>query len=371
MKKALPTAVVALAILAALAAGHWFLNMRADGVAAPGLGAGGAARAVPVEAVPVKVALVTDEVSAVGTLRSNESVIIRPEIAGRISDIHFAEGEPVSQGATLVSIDDSTHQAELADAQATLNLTERNFKRVDELYDKGSTTARERDEALAKLESARAALQLSHARLDKTDVNAPFSGILGLRRVSPGDYVTPGQDLVNLEDIDPLKVDFRIPERFLSSLSTGQQIRVRVDAFPERAFEGDVYAIDPQIDPAGRSIAIRARIANPNRELRPGLFARVRLIVDERPDALVVPEQAIVPRGEERYVFRVVDGKATLTQVRLGQRRAGEVEIVEGLTEEDTVITAGQLKIRDGVPVFVSGEEQPDNGKVAEQDGKA
>lgn len=371
MKKALSTAVVALAIIGALAAGHWFLNVRSDGGAAPGGGTGGGMRGVPVEAAPVKIATVIDEVSAVGTLRSNESVIIRPEIAGRISGIHFAEGESISKGETLVSIDDSTHQAELADAQATLNLTERNFKRLNELFQKGSTSARERDEALARMESARAELQLSQARLDKTDVNAPFSGILGLRRVSPGDYVTPGQDLVNLEDIDPLKVDFRIPERFLSSLSTGQRIRVRVDAFPDRSFEGEVYAVDPQIDPAGRSIAIRARIDNPNRELRPGLFARVRLIVDERPNALVVPEQAIVPRGEERYVFRVVDAKAVLTAVRIGQRRAGEVEIVDGLSEDDTVITAGQLKIRDGVPVTVLGEEKPDESEEAVQGDKA
>jgi membrane fusion protein (multidrug efflux system) len=371
LKKTLPTAVLALAILALLAAGHWFLNVRDDGGAAPGPAARGGGAGIPVEAEPVKVAAVTDEVSAVGTLRSNESVIIRPEIAGRISAIRFAEGEPVSQDETLVSIDDSTHQAELADAQATLNLTERNFKRLDELFKKGSTSARERDEVLARMESARAALQLSQARLDKTDVNAPFSGILGLRRVSPGDYVTPGQDLVNLEDIDPLKVDFRIPERFLSSLSTGQRIRVRVDAFPEKTFEGEVYAVDPQIDPAGRSIAIRARIENPNRELRPGLFARVRLIVDERPTALVVPEQAIVPRGEERYVFRVVDGKAMLTLVRIGQRRAGEVEIVEGLSEDEMVITAGHLKIRDGVPVSVLGEEQSDEGEVVGQGDKA
>jgi len=210
---------------------------------------------------------------------------------------------------------------------------------------------------------------LSRARLDKTDVRAPFSGILGLRRVSPGDYVTPGQDLVNIEDIDPLKVDFRVPERYLANLSAGQRIRVRVDAFPDRSFEGRVYAVDPQIDPAGRSIAIRARIDNPERVLRPGLFARVRLIVDERPNALVIPEQAIVPRGERRYVFRVKDGKAVLTEVRVGQRRQGSVEVVEGLSEGDTVVTAGQLKIRDGVSVSLPNAGS--NGESAGSGGES
>lgn len=369
MKKVLPAVLAAVVIAAALGAAHWHLSLRTEEAAAPARRAGGGG--IPVEAARVRIEAVLDEVTAVGTLRSNESVILRPEIAGRIAAIDFAEGEPVEQGRALVSLDDSTHQAELADAKATLNLAERTFKRLDELYGKGSTTARERDEALAKLESARAALQLSQARLDKTDVTAPFSGILGLRRVSPGDYVTPGQDLVNLEDIDPLKVDFRIPERYLSSLSDGQEIRVRVDAFPDRAFTGKVYAIDPQIDPAGRSIAIRARIDNPERVLRPGLFARVRLIVDQRPRAMVVPEQAIVPRGEERYVFRVVDGKAALTRVRVGQRRAGDVEIVDGLSAEDTVITAGQLKLRDGVPVTVLEETQPADSGTVQQGGDA
>lgn len=370
MKKTLSTVIVAVAIAVAIGAAHWYLNLQPDTAAAP-QGGGGGRPATPVEAVEVRVEMVSDEVSAVGTLRSNESVIIRPEIAGRISVIHFDEGEPVEADQTLVSLDDSTHQAELADARATLNLAERTFKRLDELFQKGSTSARERDEALARMESARAALQLFQARLEKTDVNAPFSGILGLRRVSPGDYVTPGQDLVNLEDIDPIKVDFRIPERYLSSLATGQIIRVRVDAFPERAFEGEVYAIDPQIDPAGRSIAIRARIENGDRVLRPGLFARVRLIVDERPDALVVPEQALVPRGEQRYVFKVVDGKAALTEVQLGQRRAGEVEILAGLSEGETVITAGQLKIRDGSAVSVLGETEPTDENNARQGGDA
>lgn len=352
MKKALSTLVVALVIVAALGAGHWYLNLRPDSAAAPGP-ASGAARGVPVEAAVVGKEAVVDVVNAVGTLRSNESVMVRPEIAGRISNINFLEGEPVDSGQVLVSLDDTTHAAELADARANLKLAERNFQRLDELFQKGSVSARERDEALARLESTRAALQLAEARLAKTDVNAPFAGILGLRRVSPGDYVTPGQDLVNIEDIDPIKVDFSIPERYLSALSTGQQIRVRVDAFPGQAFEGEVYAVDPQVDPAGRSIAIRAHVANPGLLLRPGLFARVRLIVAERPDALVVPEEAIVPRGERRFVFRVEDGKAVLTPVTLGQRREGRVEVVEGLAEGDTVVTAGQLKIRDGVPVAV------------------
>jgi membrane fusion protein (multidrug efflux system) len=368
VRKTLVTVFVALVIAAAIGASHWHLNLRADSATYPQ--SSDRDRAVVVETAAVQTAMVSDEVNAVGTLRSNESVIVRPEIAGRIAAIHFDEGEPIERGQPLVSLEDSTHQAELADARASLNFAERTFERLDSLFDQGSVTARERDEARARLERARAAVQLARARLEKTDVNAPFSGNLGLRRVSPGDYVTPGQDMVNIEDIDPVKVDFRIPERFLSSLSVGQRIRVGVDAFPGRGFEGEVYAIDPQIDPAGRSIAIRARIDNPDQVLRPGLFARVRLILDERPEALVVPEQALVPDGEQRYVFRVRDGQARRTEVRIGQRRSGQVEIVDGLAAGDTVVTAGQLKLRDGTPITVKNAigERDDGGSARQGD---
>lgn len=349
-------ALLVLAVLAAAGA-LWHAGVR------PGDGAGAAAQAaspapaarpaVPVEAVRVRVATMTDRVSAVGTLRSNESVIIRPEIAGRVSEIHFAEGEPVEQGAPLVSLDDSLYRAEVADAQARVNLRERNYERARELREKRAGSASDLDQAVAELEIARASLELARVRLHKTRISAPFSGILGLRHVSVGSYVSPGQDLVNLEKIDPIKVDFRVPERYLGALHSGQAVQIRVDAFPGTVFEGEVYAIDPQIDPAGRSIALRARIENRDRRLRPGLFARVDLITGEREGALVIPEQAIVPRGDQRFVFRVLEGKAVSTPVEIGRRNPGEVEIVSGLGPDDVVVTAGQLKIRDGTAVKV------------------
>ena len=312
--------------------------------------------AVPVEAVRAEAGTITDEVSAIGTLRSNESVIIRPEIAGRITGIHFSEGEQTRIGALLFTLDDAISQAELTEAEARLQLSQRNYERATELYGKGAGTARGRDEAEAELQTNRASVVLAKARLEKTRISAPFEGILGLRQVSIGDYVVPGQDLVNLENIDPIKVEFRVAERFLAGLANGQKLRVNVDAFPGRSFEGEVYAMDPRVDPAGRSIAVRARIPNSDRVLRPGLFARVNLATEVRKNAIVVPDQAIVPRGEERFVFKVVDGKAVMTRVVLGQRRAGQVEIVEGLEPDDVVVTAGQLKIRDGAPVKLVGE---------------
>ena len=175
--------------------------------------------------------------------------------------------------------------------------------------------------------------------------------MVGLRKVSVGDFVNVGQDMVNLEQIDPLKADFRVAEVYLGAVKPGQRIELGVDAFPGEQFAGEVYAIDPLIDESGRSIVLRARLPNVDGRLRPGLFVRVMLVLNEREGAIKVPEQALMPQGQDQFVFRVVDGKAALTKVTAGIRRDGMVEIVEGLGPDDEVVTAGQLKIRDGAPV--------------------
>ncbi|NQV20847.1 MAG: efflux RND transporter periplasmic adaptor subunit, partial [Rhodospirillales bacterium] len=207
------------------------------------------------------------------------------------------------------------------------------------------------DEAQANKSVNQARVALAQAKVDKYHLRAPFDGVLGLRKVSIGDYVVPGQDVVNLEAIDTLKVDFRIPETYFSVLKVGQRVDISVDAFKGRAFSGTVYAIDPQIDPEGRSIAVRARIPNPDRALTPGLFARVNLIVQETGGAILIPEQATMPRGNEQFVFRIVGGKVSTTKVVPGIRREGMVEIVEGLKAGDIVVTAGHLKLREGTPI--------------------
>jgi membrane fusion protein (multidrug efflux system) len=305
-----------------------------------------------VEAVVVQPQEVAEEIVVIGTLASNESVIIRPEIAGRVSKINFSEGERIKKGQALVSLDASVQEAELKEAEAALSVSRRNFERAEELLRKGVGAVRQRDEALGALEADRARVALMHARLQKMTLTAPFDGVLGLREVSVGAYVTPGQNIVNLENIDPVKVEFRVPETSLRDLREGQSIRIRVDAYPKAEFNGEVYAIDPRIDAGSRSVAIRARIPNPDGKLRPGLFAKVALVTHRR-NNVVAPEAAIEPRGDEQFVYRVVDGKAALTKVQLGVRRAGKVEIVKGLAPGDLVVTAGQIKLRDGAPVRV------------------
>ena len=348
------TLIALLLIVAAAGASYWYLLRRSgDGQHSAIQAAEKPAPAAPVfvETAPVRVGTVTRDITAVGTLLSNESVMIKPEITGRISEIFFKEGDQVQRGARLVALDDSVYRAELAQAEARIDLQRRNNSRAVELFDRKVATERTRDEAVAAMRTAEADLALARARLDKTRINAPFKGVLGLRRVSVGDYVNPGQDIVNLEDIDPIKVDFRVPESALRLLRVGQAIELQVDAFPGQTFQGQVYAIDPQVDVQGRSVVIRARVPNPDGHLKPGLFARVGLIVERRENAMLVPEQSVVPLEGRSAVFRVIDGTARLTEVQLGQRRAGQVEVVQGLKAGEVVITAGHLKVRDGVRV--------------------
>jgi len=361
-----PTMIVALALLAAAAAGAWWYSEQGTGVGKPaGQGQGAAAPAAkpaggpqggfatPVEAIKVTIDAARRETLAIGTFRSFESVVIRPEVTGRIVELPFREGEKVERGKVLVRLDDSVERANLAQAEAQLALAKSNFERAQTLVARNAGTVKALDEARAGLLSAQADITLAKARLEKMSIAAPFDGITGLRKVSVGDFLSPGTDIVNLEQIDPLKIDFRVPEIFLPSVKDGATIDVTIDAFPGRTFKGRIYAINPLIDQAGRSIVVRARIDNPGDILRPGLFARVSLTLAVRENAIFVPEQSIVPIGDKSFVFRVVDGKIVNTQVKLGLRRTGGVEVVEGLSPGDMVVTAGQLKVRDGSPVSV------------------
>jgi membrane fusion protein (multidrug efflux system) len=311
--------------------------------------------AVPVEAAKVMAAPLSEQVTAVGTIFSNEAVTVSSEIPGRLEEIHFQEGQPIEKGSPLFTIEDSVYRAQLADAEAKLKLAEQTHKRRTTLLSSQYATAQSADESASSVAVSTAAVELARVQLEKAHIVAPFSGIVGLRRVSVGEYITAGQPLVNLEAIDPVKADFRVPEKFLPAIRVGQTIRIKVDAFPDDSFEGKVYAIDPRLDVAGRSLLVRALVPNGDQRLRPGLFARVTVLLQLKEDALSVPEQAIVPQGDSQFVFKIVDGKAQLTKVVTGTRRDGRVEIVEGLTAGDQVVTAGQLKIRDGSAVSIVG----------------
>jgi membrane fusion protein (multidrug efflux system) len=346
---------IALAVLLLIALGFALF----DGESAPQKGFGGMP-AMPVEVARVKVGTVESKIEAVGTLASAESVMIQPEVAGKIAEIAFQDGQQVKKGDVLVRLDASLLAAELADRQAAAKLSKANHARTQQLAAKGIAALRTRDEALAKMESDRAQLQLARVRYEKATLRAPFDGIVGLRRVSLGEYVEPGDDIVNLESIDSLKVEFRISEIYLPDVKVGQSIAIEASALPGKKFDGEVYAVDPHIDVDSRAIRLRARVANPQQELAPGLFVRVSLRTDRRPNALIVPEAAIVPNADGSIVVYVVrEGQAKAQPVKLGERMPGEVEIREGLKAGDIVVRSGQIRLQDAVPVEIVNEKPP------------
>lgn len=367
---------VAVAGLAALAAVAWYANRSslnapasaAAASAATTAGAGGGAAkpaggppggmAMAVEMAKVTVGTLEDEVGAVGSLKSVDSVVMRPEVSGRIAAIRFADGQKAAKGAVLIELDAQTQAAELQQAKANLGLAQTNLKRNEDLFQKKFVSQRSLDEATAQLKVQEAAVALAAAKLAKMQLRAPFAGVVGLRSVSVGDYVKDGQELVNFEGVSTLKVDFRLPELYLAKLARGQRVELASDAMAGKTFTATVDAIDPLIDANGRSLAVRAKLDNTEGTLRPGMFVRVRVIFGSRDNVLMIPEQALVPAAKGQAVFAVVDGKAKQTPVTVGQRRTGSVEIVDGLKAGDMVVTAGQLKLRDGAAVRPVGAGQ-------------
>jgi membrane fusion protein (multidrug efflux system) len=356
-------AALCLAGFAGLGAVAWRANRAPSPAAAEagaGAGAGKAAsrpaqQAAQVEVAKVALREVVDDISAVGTLVSNESVILRPEVAGRVAAIRFRDGAAVRKGDVLVELDSAVQSAEARQAQAELSLARANAERVEDLFARQFVSGSARDEAVSRFEVARANVALAQARLERTRIRAPFNGIVGIRKVNVGDYVRDGDALINIEDIAILKLDFRLPEIYLARLKPGQELEVTSDVVPGAPFPAEVEAIDPLVDADGRAVLLRARLDNGEGRLRPGVFARVRLIVERRDNVMLIPEAALVPApGRTQYVFRVREGVAQQVGVSTGLRRAAEIEITEGLAPGDMVVTAGQFKLRDGTPVVVT-----------------
>lgn len=318
----------------------------------------GASAPIHVEVATVAAQALTRELSAVGSLRSDESVVIRPEIGGRVVEIGFREGQPVKSGQLLIALDATIYRAQLDQARANFELARRNNERAGELLQRKLIAQADRDQASATFDAASAAVALAQARLDQCRILAPFSGIAGLRMVSPGDYVSAGQDLVNLEDLSTLKLDFRLDEAALPSLAVGQALKLTVDSYPDQTFAAELYAIDPRVSPETRSIGLRARLPNPDGKLRAGQFARVRLAIDQRTQAIVIPEQAIFPRGDKQFAYVVVGGKAQLRELRIGQRSPGSVEVLSGLAPNDALVISGLQHLSDGAAVDAAGASQ-------------
>jgi membrane fusion protein (multidrug efflux system) len=471
--KVVYTVVAVVGIATASSVAWWYQNnannttTNITGVGGAGPAGGGAGRPVGVELAKVQKMTLRDDAEAVGTLRSRQNVMLRPEVAGRILALGFADGARVSAGQVLVQLDDTLQRAEVQQSLAQMSIAKANHKRNQELVAQNFVAQRVLDESAASLQVAEAQVGLSCARLERMRIVAPFAGVVGIRNINVGDFVKDGADLINLEDIGTLYVDYRLPERYQAKVAAGQTIELRVDAVPNRLYKANVEAVDPTIDANGRSIGVRAILPNGPGEpiaarpaggaggaavspsnaasgakagassagkpaapaapavssnnrvssaiqlatpqsmgcppnvfdrarvqplasaqggpLRPGMFARVTAVFAVKPNALVVPEEAIVPQGGKQFVIKAVayadlpaqpasaaSGAGSAggssasaaspasaasapapdalvsqrVEVKLGIRRAGQVEITEGLNEGEQIVIAGQQRLQ-------------------------
>lgn len=327
--------------------------------AQPPGGTGGPPPAMPVEVEQVHVGRWDQTASAIASLKANESVVIKPEVSGRIKSIDFQEGQPVPAGQVLFRLDAADFDAQVLQSRTQVRLAELTFNRAKDLRAKNLVSGQEYDEAEAKLQELRARVALDEAKLEKMTLKAPFGGVLGVRKVSVGAYVKEGDELVALDDLDPIKVDVRIPETFIALIGNKQRFSLQVDTYPKETFSGEVYAVDSALDPATRTILLRGRVSNERTLLRPGMFARVSVVLSTIERAMSVSERAVVPMGDKTMVYRVVEGKAQMVRVELGERQAGKVMVKSGLAANDTIVTAGQAKLRDGASVMVAGAGGP------------
>lgn len=360
--------VIIFILIAALAAGGYYYYMRQQ-IMAKYAALSSQQFAIPVESYTVVPSNYHRRIEAIGTLRSNDSVAIKAEISGLIEAINFTEGAEVKKGEVLVQLDDDTYRAELAQKIAIMDLAKVNYNRMTELLKRGAGAMQARDEALSKWKEANANLDLAQVRLDKTKITAPFTGIVGFREVSVGDYVAPGETITRLVAMNPLMVEFNIPEVNFADVKRGQLISVTVDAYENKVFKGQVIAIDPNIDPETRNIRIKGEVPNPDLLLRPGMFAYVDINLGEKKDAIMVPEEAIIPKGSEYFVYKIVDKRAVLTQVLIGVRQKAMAEIKSGLKTGDVVITTGHMKVHEGSEVkFITDKKSEDTDPASTKD---
>ena len=313
-----------------------------------------------VDVAPVEVSRLSDDVQAVGSLRSRQGVMLRPEVSGRVAQINFRDGGRVRKGQLLVQLDDQLPQAQVLQARAETSIAVANHQRNKDLVGQGFISQRTVEESAAALEVAQAKLALARATAERLRIVAPFDGIAGIRGINVGDYLKDGADMVNVEDIDALYVDFRLPERYQNKVRPGQTAHLTFDALPGARYDALIQAVDPLIDANGRSVGLRGCVDNRRLELRPGMFARVTTVLGERERALLVPEEALVPQGERVSVIRLIAGaqagerQTQRVGVRVGTRLPGKVEILNGLQAGDVVVTAGQQRIqKDGTTVRV------------------
>lgn len=345
--------VVALVVVAVGAGAWYYFGGAGSGVGPrPAAGRAGGPREVPVVTGHPELKDFPLEVEALGTVRAKESVDITAKVADRVAAIRFEEGKQISKGDILVELDNQEARADLAAAEAAERDSQSQYKRSQELFQTQALSAAQLDQLEATMLADRARVAAARSRLNDRIITAPFNGRVGLRNVSLGGLVSPGGVITTLDDLSIVKLDFAVPELFLSSLKPGLAIEAQSSAYPDATFKGRVDSVDTRVDPTTRAIVVRALIDNKDSRLRPGMFMTLRL-VRSAGKALMLPESALVPEDTKQFAFVISGDRAHKREITIGRRRPGEVEILEGVTEDDVVVIDGTLNLHDGTPVVV------------------
>lgn len=294
-----------------------------------------------------------DTIEAIGTAKANESVVLTARVSETVQSISFEDGGFVDKGTVIVELTNSEERAFVAEAEATLREAVAQYDRVIDLEELGNVSASVLDNRLRQVEEARERLNAANARLSDRIIRAPFAGVLGLRNVSQGTLVSPGLEITTVDDVEIIKLDFSVPERFLSSLSQGQKIEAYAAAYKGRAFVGEVKTVSSRVDPVSRAVTVRAVIDNADHALRPGMLLTLTLSSNQR-SSLSVPPTALVPMADKDYLFVVDEDKTVRHQeVTIGQRDDTKVEVLDGLVEGDEVVVSGTLRLRAGASVTI------------------
>jgi membrane fusion protein, multidrug efflux system len=306
---------------------------------------------MPVEAAAARSDTVVDAILATGQIEAMQSIELRPDVEGRLVQILVREGSPVARGTPLFKIDDAELKAQTAQVEAERDLARQSLTRTRDLLSQKASSQAELERAEATMRSSEAQLNRLKVRLDRTLVRAPFAGVMGQRFVSLGDYVTSDTRLAALQTVSPQRASFQVPERYAEQLKPGLEVSFRVASLPGRQFTGQVDFVDPVVQLPGRTILVKAQVPNPRRELQAGMFIEARLATAVRPNAVVIPEDAVLPLQGTNFVWVVSDGKATRRQVELGVRTPGFVEVKSGVENQEQVVVGGQERLAEGAPV--------------------
>jgi len=316
-------------------------------------GGGGGFPPIPVEMAAVSQETVTDRFEAVGTVEANDAVTIVSQIDALVRELPFREGQAIAKGAVIAQLDDAQLRAEEARANAVLTQRQNAFDRIQKLVEQQLSAQQEHDDATAALSVAKADVALIRARLDKTRITAPFSGVVGARQVSPGAFIRSGDPITDLAQLDELRIVFSAPERYYPLLNRGAQVTISTSAFPDYELTGTIDIIDPVVDQSTRSTSIVARVKNTDRKFRPGMSANVAAVLNTRENALVIPDQAVFVEGDQSWVFVVgPDSSVARTPITTGSRQRGSVEVTSGLESGMNIVSAGHQKLFSGAKVM-------------------